>query len=748
MKKPRARVLSSAIVATMILGTAFPAVAFAETTGGTVETKSAVERLYGATRYETAANVAMEGWDTSKVAILAPGMDENLVDALTAAPFAKSIDAPILLTEGSKLPDATLEALEKLGVEEVYTVSGVIKKDAILKAFEDKELKITIKGELGGQDRFETAKKIAEQLKDVNGIMVTTAYTYADALSVASIAAAKNMPILLADQDGLPKVEADYLAEIKDQVKATYVLGGEALVSEAVYDKLPGEDGEGKTRIFGKDRFATNLEVLKKFPDLKYDKVFVANGQDSHLVDALVVAALAAKTDSPIVLADNELSKDVENYLLPKLKANSIVALGGSSVVADKALNYNHVRPQDFAVMQLSGVNGYNVGFEVVDGKTASDLEKVEVTLYKGDTVLAKNTSLNKLFNEYPTATQLSTPFNIDGNFNGDGYWIYGGFNGTVLDIPTKTVIKVTYLNGTIYEVENTNLAGNPEDLNKEALNHVKPAEFGVMQFSGINGYSVGFSLVDKDTTDLESIEVSLYTEDEEENDVLLVTNTATRKNNRQLFELKAKNLSTPFNIDGPFENDAYWTYGDFNGTVEDIPTKAVITILYQDGRKFSVQNTDLTGDTNLLGAPSITSDLAAELVKGETVEFNVTTALNSFVVAPEAADTKVLVKLTLTDGNQEDVAIQYLEIKDGKYMPLTLDENGIAFYGPQTGFPFMNGTSKFNATFNKVGTYAYTLEVITAVADDEKSEVLAMYEGQVEVKEAEGATEETTENQ
>lgn len=733
MKKSRTRVLSSAIVATMILGTAFPAAALAATTG---EAKTQVERLYGLTRFETSANVATQGWDTSKVAILAPGMDENLVDALTAAPFAKAIDAPILLTYGDSIPKATIDALKTLGVEEVYTVSGVIKKDAMLKAFEDNGLNITVKDELGGQDRFETATKIAKQLKDVNGIMVTTAYTYADALSVASIAAAKNMPILLSDPNGLPKVEADYLASIEDQVKETYVLGGETLVDKTTYDKLPGQDGESKNRISGLDRFATNLEVLKKFPELQYDKVFVANGQDDHLVDALVVSSLAAKTNSPIVLADNELSKEAENYLLPKLKANSIVALGGSTVVTDKALTFNHVRPQDFAVMNLSGVNGYNVGFELVDGKTARDLDKVEVTLYKGETVLAKNVSLNKLFNSYPTATQLSTPFNIDGNFTADGYWTYGQYNGTILDIPTKAEVTVTYLDGSVYKVENTNLAGSPEDLNKEALNHVQPQDFGVMQVSGVNGYSVGFALQDKDPADLESIEVSLYKTDDKGADSLLAKNTADRKQNAKLFELTSKQLSTPFNINGTFENDGYWTYGAYNGTVEDVPSKAVITIELQDGRKFTVQNTQLSGDSKLLAAPAITSGLANELKLGATADFEVTTAPNSFVVNPDAATTKVLVKLTLTDGDKNDVALQYLE-NDGTYKDLALDENDSALYGPQSGFPFISGASKFKATFNTVGTYKYTLEVVTVATEDKESQVLASYEGQVTVTEA-----------
>lgn|GEM_PF-2954136 len=742
MKKTR--VISSAIVAAMVLGTAFPGAVFANTQAPADQTKTALNRYYGEDRYATAAKVATEGWETSKVAVLASGKQANLVDALTAAPFAKSVDAPILLTDGAILPQATIDALKALKVEEVYTVSGVIKKEALEKAFKENKLEITIKDELGGKDRFETAVNIAGQLEDVEGIIVTTAYDYADALSVASIAAAKNMPILLAGQNGLADVETEYLEKIEDQVKEAYVLGGEKVVSDKVYQELPGKDGESKKRIFGVDRFETNLKVLQTFADLKYDKVYVGNGYNDHLVDSLVVSALAAKTNSPIVLTNKELSKEAETFLLPKLGDNSIVAVGGTTVVSDKALTFNHVRPQDFGVMQFSGVNGYSVGFQIVDG-TARDLGSVEVTLYKGDIVLAKNTSLNKLFNAYPMATQLSTPFNIDGNFTADGFWTYGVWNGTVLDVPTKAVIKVTYLDGRVYEVVNTNLNGNPQDLNKEALNHVKAKDFGVMQFSGINGYNVGFSLVDKLPQDLESIEVSLVKvetikgekEGEEQvKETVLATNKANRIQNAKLFELTGKQLSSPFNINGSFKADGYWTYGQFNGTVEDVPTKAVITIEYQDGRKFTVENTNLTGDAKLLAAPSIVSGLVKEMTVGEVKEFDVTTAPNSFVAEPAADDTRVRVKITLTEGNKENVELQYLE-NDGKYRALPLDESNIALYGPQTGFPFINATSKFKVAFNEAGTYKYTLEVFTLGKEDEDSKVLASTTGEVVVTEA-----------
>lgn len=727
MQKMKTRVFTGVLAASLAMGTAFPYAVLASDSTVPAQTLTPVDRLYGETRYETAAQIASQGWkkgDTD-TAILAPGMDENLVDALTAAPLAKSLNAPILLTEGTQIPAATVKVLEDLGIKKVYTVSGVIGK-GVKDQLANINDGIEVVKELGGVDRFETATNIAKELKDVTGVMMTTAYTYADALSVASIAASKNMPILLADGDTIPTVEATYLDGIKDQVKESYVLGGQTVVGSDVYDSLPGTV---KDRIAGSDRFETNRDVLEKFTDLKYDKVYVANGQDEHLVDALVAAPLAAQTNSPIVLADTTLTADTEAFIQPKMTGNNLIALGGNTVVKDDVLSYNHVLPQDFGVMTISDVNGYSVGF-ALNGLKLSDVNKIQVSLFKGNTLLATNTSTNQLFASYPDATQLSTPFNIDGNFANDGFWNYGAWNGTVLDVPTKAVIQVTTENNQVYTVVNSNLTGDTATLNAEAAKHVKTEDFGVMQSSGVNGYSVGFSLADgKKAYDVKNIKVELY-KTTDNGDVLLATNTSTDK----LLRLDASQLSSPFNINGTFDgvSDGYWNYGQFNGTVEDVPSKVVIEVTYNDGKTYTVQNTNLTGDSELLGAPALTTDLSDKATTGVSNDFTVSTAPNSYVSNLEADKQPVKVKVTLTSGSKDDIALQYKEGEE--YKDLTLDENGVAFFGPETGFPFAAATSDFKVAFNKAGIYTYKLEVVTVTADEKDSKVLASYDGQVVV--------------
>lgn len=118
MYKLKTRMFTGVLAASLTLGTVFPyAVLASDPTVPALGTS--VERLFGATRYETAAQVALQGWKSgdTDTAILAPGMEENLVDALTAAPLAKSLNAPILLTEGNLIPEATVKTLEDLKIK-------------------------------------------------------------------------------------------------------------------------------------------------------------------------------------------------------------------------------------------------------------------------------------------------------------------------------------------------------------------------------------------------------------------------------------------------------------------------------------------------------------------------------------------------------------------------------------------------------------------------------------------------------
>ncbi|MDR3542903.1 MAG: cell wall-binding repeat-containing protein [Desulfosporosinus sp.] len=271
-------------------------------------------RLFGSDRVGTAVAVANAGWTTADTAILAPAADANLVDALAAAPLAGKT-APILLTDNTSLTDATKVELVKLGVKNVYVV-GAVSQTVVDQVKAISGVSVTV---LQGADRIGTAAAISAKLTAPAGSFVVGYSALADALSVASYAAANNYSILVANPDGsLPESETAYKGA------NTYIIGGPTIVAD-----IPGA-----TRLFGVDRFATNQAVLKALT-FKYDKAYVANGTDAHLVDSLVASSLAAESSAPIVLSDTT-SAFAAADVHAKLAANAVVtALGGSTVVPD-----------------------------------------------------------------------------------------------------------------------------------------------------------------------------------------------------------------------------------------------------------------------------------------------------------------------------------------------------------------------------------------------------------------------------
>ena len=296
-------------------------------------------RLGGLDQYETAAKIADQGWTTtSDNAILAPGMAANMVDALAAGPLAAKLNAPILLTEGGALNHYAKAELIRLNVKTVYVVSG---SAVITKSVRDElgtlpNINVVF---LGGTTQYDTAINIAKNMGVFTKIAVATgdqSITPADALSVSSIAGAQGMPIILTTKDGLPVNVKSYLDSVKANINESYIIGGTAVVSDTVSKQLPGLP-ESVHRYFGNSAYDTNVEVLTKFDSvLKYDHVFVANGETA--IDALAGAPLAALYHAGIVLT-NKTTNDGTAYVRSKESSASIVtALGGTSVVPDAVL--------------------------------------------------------------------------------------------------------------------------------------------------------------------------------------------------------------------------------------------------------------------------------------------------------------------------------------------------------------------------------------------------------------------------
>lgn len=307
-------------------------IAFAEEQTTVQETK----RIYGQDRYETSAKIVAEGWkDNTEYAVLAAGMNENLVDSLAAAPLAKLYNAPILLTEGKTLTPATRDELKRLETKTVFLTTGKeVIQDQVINELSDLGISLVY---LGGKDRFETSVNIALEMakvKPFKEIVLTSAWTNADALSIAPIAAMKGMPILLTNTESLPSTVKSYIDTMENEIECTYILGGEEMVSQTIEAAMPYAK-----RIFGVNRYETNLKVLEEFSkEFQGLNVFITNGEDNHLVDALAVSPLAALVGAPVVLTDSNMSQATKEFI-EKLESKNLTFLGSNKVITDSVVD-------------------------------------------------------------------------------------------------------------------------------------------------------------------------------------------------------------------------------------------------------------------------------------------------------------------------------------------------------------------------------------------------------------------------
>ncbi|MDR1322681.1 MAG: WG repeat-containing protein [Gracilibacteraceae bacterium] len=246
------------------------------TTPGVTVSKATLSHISGINRVETSVAISRQGWTSAETVILAPGGQNNLIDALAVAPLAGQEKAPILLSTGS-LDPAVVAEIQRLGAKKIYAVGAISQDviDALKAALPGVEVEV-----LKGSNRFETATLINSKLTAPQGTFVVGSNAIADAVSAASFAAANGYAIQIAGPDGSVSAAPTGTA---------YVLGGPTLVSDVA----------GATRLYGATRYETN-KAIRDALTFEYTNIYTADG--NTLVDALTGSALAAQTKAAIVL--------------------------------------------------------------------------------------------------------------------------------------------------------------------------------------------------------------------------------------------------------------------------------------------------------------------------------------------------------------------------------------------------------------------------------------------------------------
>ena len=303
------------------------------------------DRLAGDSRAGTAIEVANASFPDGADTVLVARQDAY-PDALTGAPLAFALEAPILLTRKDELLPEVAAAIEALGASRVVILGGVGAVTEDVETSLGAVAGVATVGRIAGDDRFETGGLVAEELAEVLGSgAATSAYLaeganadpargWPDALSVSSLAAAQGRPILLATRDRLPDPTG---AAITDRgITHVEVIGGAAAVSDEVMALAEAAAGSAG-RTFGASRYETSAAVAQLGVDAGAHPGVVWFATGLNFPDALVAGPAVARAGGVMLLVHGKRvggSEVTVAWLDANTPIESVTLLGGDGAIA------------------------------------------------------------------------------------------------------------------------------------------------------------------------------------------------------------------------------------------------------------------------------------------------------------------------------------------------------------------------------------------------------------------------------
>ncbi len=245
---------------------------------------SNVERLEGATRYETSVKVAESLGNVDSI-VVASG--NGYADSLSIAPIASKKGIPILLSQKDSLPDVIENYIKKVNVSKSYVIGGTSAISDNIKSSLPNAQRI------GGSTRFETNLAVLQSFKsDFNFSNIylaegngTIGNEFADALSGSALAAKKSAPIVLV-YNTIDTDTADFIKSNMSKDTVLTALGGTLVVPDTILNGI--EDlFNGKTPDSGVGNPTTPITPVKPINPTS-DKLhvsFVIDGYKGNIIN-------------------------------------------------------------------------------------------------------------------------------------------------------------------------------------------------------------------------------------------------------------------------------------------------------------------------------------------------------------------------------------------------------------------------------------------------------------------------------
>ena len=221
--------------------------------GGAGLSSTVIERLFGATRYETATAVAgrlntIGTINGKRTAFIVRG--DSFADAVIAGPAtfgpADSAGAfPILLVQRDRLPDSVRTSLQGLGITNVLIVGGTsVVSDVTKRQIE--ALGVTT-FRIAGADRYGTATALANFLSapvsiggfgwsttNVGLVNISDQSNGFDAISATGVLGPNRRVLLGATSSQVPSATGAWLSQLDGNIRAVTVVGSQTSLPPAV----------------------------------------------------------------------------------------------------------------------------------------------------------------------------------------------------------------------------------------------------------------------------------------------------------------------------------------------------------------------------------------------------------------------------------------------------------------------------------------------------------------------------------
>jgi putative cell wall-binding protein/Tol biopolymer transport system component len=287
-----------------------------------------ITRLAGANRVDTAVSVSRATFTSAPTIVVA--RDDLFPDALTAGPLAAKFGGPLLLSPPTGVTTALAAEVKRLGARTAYLIGDTTALSANVEVGL-RAAGITRVVRIGGTTRYDTARLIADKVGGAS-VYVARGDDFADAASVAGLAAYQQRPILLTPPGSLAAATSAALADL--HASGATIVGGTSAIAASVQSAL-ASTGMTVSRVSGATRYGTSAAVATLAAAAGMSGApWLADG--ANWPDALAAGPAAAAVKGNLLLVDPHTlsaSTETDAWLIAH-PPTTVVVLGGPDVVS------------------------------------------------------------------------------------------------------------------------------------------------------------------------------------------------------------------------------------------------------------------------------------------------------------------------------------------------------------------------------------------------------------------------------